>query len=285
MIKTIGNPGSWALKALFGAAENTGQFATDMVGDEKAEPQIQTLTFEDIREALRMGFADFIAARVDVMFICVIYPVVGILLAGVAANANLLPLVFPIAAGFALLGPFAAIGLYEVSRRRENGEDTSWLAALGVVRSPGFPAMLVLGLYMIALFAVWLLVAYTIYQSTLGPEPPRSVAAFTEAVLTTSAGWTMIFVGMGVGFLFALAALITSVVSFPLLLDRHVGIPLAVVTSYRVFRANPRVILTWGLVVAVLLLIGSIPAFVGLIVVLPVLGHATWHLYRRAVRF
>ena len=106
---------------------------------------------------------------------------------------------------------------------------------------------------------------------------------FLREVLTTGAGWTMILVGCGVGFLFAALVLATSVVSFPLLLDRDVGLPVAVITSMRVAAANPLPIAVWGLIVAGGLLLGSIPFFLGLIVVMPILGHATWHLYRRTV--
>ncbi|NNL73479.1 MAG: DUF2189 domain-containing protein, partial [Silicimonas sp.] len=131
----------------------------------------------------------------------------------------------------------------------------------------------------------WLVVAHFIWLVTLGPMPPISVPAFLADVFTTGAGWAMIVLGMAAGFCFALAVLVTSVVSFPLLLDHNIGVPTAIVTSYEVFRKNPKVIVTWGFLVAVLLLLGSIPAFIGLIIVLPVLGHATWHLYRRAVTF
>jgi uncharacterized membrane protein len=128
-----------------------------------------------------------------------------------------------------------------------------------------------------------LLVATLIYQLTLGPEPPASIAAFARDVFTTGAGWTMIVVGVGVGFLFALLVLAISVVSFPLLLDQDVGLGAAVSTSIDSVAANPGPMAVWGLIVAGGLLIGSIPVFLGLIFVLPVLGHATWHLYRKVV--
>ena len=136
---------------------------------------------------------------------------------------------------------------------------------------------------LIALFMLWLVVAQIIYVVTLGPQPPASVAGFISEVFTTSAGWTMIVVGIGAGFLFALLVLAVSVVSFPLLLDRNVGIGTAISTSMRAVSANPGVMALWGLIVACGLVIGSIPLFVGLVVVLPVLGHATWHLYRKVV--
>lgn len=285
MVKTIGNPLSWTARNIAGASRHIKETAERIGGEERATPIVQPLTAADIRAALRLGYADFSAVRSDVMLICLIYPVVGAFLAAIAFNANLLPLVFPAAAGFALIGPFAAIGLYEVSRRREKGEEVTWIAALDVIRSPNFGAVIAMGLYLIALFIAWIVAAYLIWFLTLGPDQPETVSAFLTDVFTTGMGWTLIVVGLATGFCFALAVLATSVVSFPLLLDHNVGVPTAVVTSYRVFRRNPRVIATWGLIVAALLFLGSIPAFIGLIIVVPLLGHSTWHLYRRAVSF
>jgi uncharacterized membrane protein len=284
MAKTIGNPLTWTARALAGTTKHVTESVERIGGDEDAAPEALPMTNNDIRFALRQGWEDFEEVRSDVMFICLIYPVVGLLLVGVGFNANLLPLLFPVAAGFALLGPFSAVGLYEVSRRRESGQEVSWLSALNVIRSPNFGAIFVLGLYLAAIFTAWIVVAHFIWYLTMGPAQPESLSAFVHAVLNTGAGWVMIVVGVAVGFCFALAVLATSVVSFPLLLDRNIGVPRAVHTSYQVFRKNPKVVVTWGLTITVLLLIGSIPAFIGLIVVLPVLGHATWHFYRRAVK-
>lgn len=285
MVKTIGNPLSWTARGLAGAAGHVTHSVERIGGDEHVVPKVQKLTTDDIRAALRQGYEDFMAVRADVMFIAIVYPAIGVLLAGFAFNSDLLPLLFPLAAGFALVGPFAAVGLYEVSRRREAGEEVSWLAALDVVKSPNFGAIIVLGLYLGIIFMAWLVVAHIIWLVTLGPTPPASASAFLADVFTTGAGWAMIVVGMAVGFCFALAVLATSVVSFPLLLDHNIGVPAAIITSVEVFRENPRVVLTWGFVIALLLLVGSIPAFIGLIVVLPLLGHATWHFYRRAITF
>jgi uncharacterized membrane protein len=153
----------------------------------------------------------------------------------------------------------------------------------GVLRSPSIGAIVGLGLWLIAIFVLWLVAAEVIYVATLGPDPPASIPAFVRDVLTTPQGWTMIVVGVGVGFLFAVVALSISVVSFPLLLDRDVRMETAIGTSVQVVLANPVPMAAWGLIVAAALVIGSIPALLGLVVVMPVLGHATWHLYRRVV--
>lgn len=246
-------------------------------------PQIRHLGVEDLRAALRAGVADFAACRTDVAFLAALYPLIGLLMAWIALDRNLLPLLFPLMAGFALVGPVAAVGLYEMSRRREAGEAAQWGDAFAVLRAPSFGAILALGLLLLAVFVVWIMTAHAIYLATMGPAYPASLTAFAGDVFATQGGLMMIVIGCGVGFLFAVAVLATSVIAFPLLLDRDVGLPGAVVTSLRVTMANPGPILVWGAIVAGGLLLGTLPFFLGLVVVLPVLGHATWHLYRRAV--
>jgi len=281
----IRNPVEWTADQLWLASLTVGSLGHSVRGSRDiALPTVRRIRTSDLKAVLMRGLADFEAYRSDVIFICLIYPLVGILLAWLSFGYHFLPLLFPLASGFALLGPVAAVGLYEMSRRREQGHRIGWIDAFGVVRSPGFGAILVLGLVLLAIFVLWMLAAAVIYQLTLGPEPPLSITAFARDVFTTSAGWTMIVVGVGVGFLFALLVLAISVVSFPLLLDRDVGLYGAVSTSIRAVAANPRPMAVWGLIVAGGLVIGMIPAFLGLIIVLPVLGHATWHLYRKVVR-
>ncbi|TMV03778.1 DUF2189 domain-containing protein [Ruegeria sediminis] len=284
MAKTIGNPVSWFARNL-GATSDHVTESVSQIGsaDTKHLPMVQTLTMQDLRACLRAGYDDFLAARADAVFVVLVYPLVGLIMVGFGLRMDMVPLLAPLVMGFALIGPVAAVGLYEISRRRERGDEVHWLDAFGVFRSPSFGAILALGFYLVMIFLVWLMVAQGIYANTLGPEPPASLGAFVGDVFTTSAGWSMILLGTCVGFIFALVTLAISVVSFPLLLDRKVGVPVAVVTSYRVFRQNPDVILAWGFIVVALLAIGSIPLLLGLIVVLPVLGHATWHLYRRAI--
>jgi uncharacterized membrane protein len=248
-----------------------------------AKPEIRHIGPADLLRALARGLDDFSAMPTHAVFLCVIYPLLGLWLISIASGYSMLPLAFPLAAGFALIGPFAAIGLYELSRRREAGLDTSSGHALDVLYSPSLGAIVALGLLLTAIFLVWLAVAEAIYVANFGYAAPASIARFVEDVFTTPAGWTLIAVGTGVGFLFAALALTISAVSFPLLLDRDVGAAVALYTSIRVVAANPLTMALWGFVVAALLVVGSLPFFLGLTVIMPVLGHATWHLYRKAV--
>lgn len=255
-----------------------GTSATD-----SAAPIVRKLQFADIGTALRKGFDDFKEMPSHAIMLCIIYPVLGIVLARLVLGYSVMPLLFPLAAGFALIGPFAAIGLYEMSRRRELGEDVSAWYAFSVLRSPSFTGMLAVGVMLLGLFVTWIAAAQEVYVWTFGNAPAATIPDFVQRVLTTPEGWMLIVVGCGVGFVFALVALCVSVISFPLMLDRHTGAMDAVMTSLRVSLANPLVIGAWGFVVAALLVAGTIPLFLGLAVVIPLLGHATWHLYRLAL--
>ncbi len=283
----IRNPAEWGwdqLKDANVAAGRAGRSLWRSEADRRAPvPEVRRIEAHDLNECLKLGLADFAAYRTDVIFLCLIYPVAGLVLARLAFGYEMLPLLFPLASGFVLVGPVAAIGLYEMSRRREQGAKIGWGDAFGVVKAPAFGAILVLGLLLLAIFLLWLLVAYGIFAATLGPEKPTAVGSFLRDVLTTGAGWAMIVVGCGVGFCFALLVLTISVISFPLLLDREVGLGTAISTSVRAVRANPGPMALWGLVVAAGLVLGAIPLLLGLVVVMPVLGHATWHLYRKVV--
>jgi uncharacterized membrane protein len=283
----IRNPLEWGWDQLKHMGLAAGSVGRAIRGAERSRegalPAVRRIAPAELREALAKGFSDFAAYRTDVIFLCIIYPLAGLVLARLAFGYEMLPLIFPLASGFALIGPVAAVGLYEMSRRREQGHDIGWADAFGVLRSPALGAMVALGLVLLVIFLLWLLAAWIIYHFTLGPELPASTAEFVRDVFTTGAGWAMIGVGVGVGFLFAVLVLTISVVSFPLLLDRDVGLYTAVQTSIRAVSANPGPMAIWGLIVAGGLVIGSIPLLVGLAIVMPVLGHATWHLYRMAV--
>jgi uncharacterized membrane protein len=247
-------------------------------------PTIRRIGFSDLREALQQGWDDFKIWPTHAVFLCIIYPIVGLVLGGMALGYSVLPLLFPLATGFALLGPVAALMMYELSRRRELGEPPSIRAALGVIRSPGFPAIVAIGLMLMGLFLLWLGVARQLYQSLFGVyAAPDAIGPFLRQVFSTEEGWKLIVYGNAIGFVFALVAFCLTVISFPMLLDRDVGAATALFTSVRAVAANPVVMAAWGLIVAVLLVLGSLPAFIGLAVVMPVLGHATWHLYRKLV--
>ncbi|QRM55630.1 DUF2189 domain-containing protein [Sinorhizobium sp. BG8] len=250
---------------------------------EVAHPVVRKISVADVWDALAKGLDDFREKPSHYVFLCLIYPISGVVLMTWSSGANLLPLMFPLMAGFALLGPFFALGLYEISRRREIGMDTSWQHALRVRHSPALPAILTIGFMLVVLFIAWLLVAQGVYTHFFGEEAPRSLGTFLNQVLHTEAGWMMMIAGNAIGFCFAVVVLATTVVAFPLLLDRDVGVVSALDTSLRATFTNPVPIAVWGLIVTAGLVIGTIPIFAGLAVIMPILGHATWHLYRKLV--
>lgn len=252
-------------------------------GSEVQHPAIRRIGVSDVLDALRLGFEDFWDKPSHYVFLGLIYPIVGVVLITWTSGGNALQLVYPLMTGFALLGPIAAIGLYEISRRREQKLDTSWWHALEIRNSPAMPAIIALGIMLMALFVVWLLTAQALYAWVYGDAAPASFAGFVNDILTTQRGWTLLILGNFIGLLFALVALSTTVIAFPILLDRDIGAYAAIETSARAIMANPIPMLFWGLIVALALLVGSIPLLVGLAIVLPVLGHATWHLYRKVV--
>jgi len=303
---TIRNPIEWGGSQLVSTARALSSVGHSLhhVQDtiHSPAPTIRHIRVADIRDAIRSGFEDFEAYRSDVVMLCVVYAAVGLLLTRLVFGNDLIPLVFPLASGFAILGPFAALALYEMSRMRERGVPVSWANAFDVLKAPAIGSIMVLGAGLVALFLLWILAAWTIYARTMGTPPVTSISGgvliyantmstppvtsisgFMHDVFRTTGGQTMIVLGIGVGFLFALAAMMISVVSFPLLLDQDVGLDTAVSTSVKAVIANPGPMAVWGLTVAGLLVLGSIPAFIGLVVVIPVLGHATWHLYRKLV--
>ena len=246
-------------------------------------PVVRKIELADLKDVLSKGVRDFKAMPTHVVFLSIIYPIVGLLLARLAFGYDVIPLLYPLAAGFALIGPVAAIGLYELSRRRELGLDTSWVHAFDVFRSPSLPAIALLGGLLLLIFIVWVAIADHLYVRTFGYAEPKSLWLFLEQVLTTPKGHYLIIVGNTVGLIFAVFVFQISVVSFPLLLDRNVSAAIAIVTSIRSVIHNPLVMAVWGLIIAVALLIGFLPMFLGLAIVMPILGHATWHLYRKVV--
>lgn len=249
-------------------------------------PEVRRIRAADLDWALREGWRDFASKRGDLLFAGVIYPVIGFAAAAFALDTELLPLLFPMVAGISILGPAVASGFYELARRREQGLEAGWSHFLDPLRGRSRVPVLTLTLLLLGLFAAWMAAAWMIYQVTLAPEllPYRTpVDQFLHALFGTPAGWQMIVIGNLIGLGFAMLTLVLTVVSFPMVIDQPVDAGTAVSTSLAAVRANPGAIAGWGLRVAVLLALGALPAFIGLAVVLPVLGYATWHLYTRLV--
>jgi uncharacterized membrane protein len=246
-------------------------------------PAVRKITIGDLKDALAKGWDDFMDKPSHVLILAIIYPIIGLFLFRFTFGHHLLPLLFPLAAGFALLGPFAALGFYELSRRRELGLDLSWWEVLRSVCRHPRGAILALGALLMVIFFGWIMTAEYIFESIFGPQLPSSLSGFIDEIFETNGGVKLILIGNFVGFLFALVCFTISVVAFPLVLDRDVSAPAAIVTSVRAVLANPVTMLAWALFVVAALILGSLPLLLGLVIVLPVLGHATWHLYRKVV--
>jgi cytochrome c oxidase subunit II len=293
MPQTIRNPVEWLSDELREVARGVGQAGRSVrhTSEHLVSPQlhINRIAVGDLKEVLIKGFDDFGAYRTDIIFLIVIYPIISLVIIAASFNYELIPLLFPLASGSVIMGPFVGVFLYEMSRRRElnferhHDDNHSWANALTVMRSRNLGSIMLLGLILVGLYLIWLGVAWWLYRVLSGPQPLYSVGKFVQDLFVTETGWWLIGLGCGLGFLFAVLALVITNVSFPLLLDRQVGLATAIMTSIRAAATNPVPIAAWGLIVGAGLVIGAIPLFIGLVVVMPVLCHATWHLYRKMV--
>ena len=255
----------------------------DLTMSPPAAAPVRALTTDDLRWALAAGWDDFKAKRGDLILLPFLYPMVGVLASVFAFNTNLMPLIFPLAGGFALVGPVAAAGFYELARRREAGIDASWWHFLDPLKGRSRLPIAMLTAMLAAIFLVWMVVAQAIYKATLGTLAPATPMAFVQDLFGTQQGLTMIVVGNIVGALFAVVTLAVSAFSFPMVVDKGTDPSAAVATSVRAFQRSPAVMIGWGIRVALILALAALPLFIGLMVALPVLGYATWHLYTRAV--
>lgn len=238
------------------------------------------LTLADLRAALSAGWQDFKAYPAFGLFFAGIYVGAGIALYYVLFVWSQLAWLSTLAAGFPLIAPFVAVGLYEVSRRRANTLPMRWSAILGALRGRGDEQILAIGVIVFVAFGFWVIVAHGIFAiflsaSTMGSE--------SLEFLTTDAGIAMLVVGSIVGGLMALAFYAITVISLPMLVDREIDFITAIIVSLATVRSNTMVMLGWACLIAVALFVAMLPLFLGLFIVLPVLGHATWHLYRRVV--
>ena len=252
-------------------------------GDKLDLPIIRTIRVADLGGILAQGIDDFWEHPSHYFLLALIYPLVGIVLTVWMNGYHTWSLLYPLVGGFALIGPFAAIGLYEISRRREEGLDTSWRHAFGVLKSPALGSIGAVGALLLVLFTLWLTAAEALYESLFGPSTPQTLAGLVSQILNEPGGLTLLAAGTLLGALFALVTLCTTVIAFPLLLDRDVGAFVAVETSFRAVLKNPIPLLAWGGLVGAGLMLGAALLFVGLAIVIPIFGHATWHLYRRLI--
>jgi len=246
--------------------------------------RIRKIGHEDLSYSLRRGLDDFLTFRGDIVFAGVVYTVIGLAAVVMTTSAPLMPFFVPVVAGVGLLGPVAALGFYELARRREAGQqDVHWFNFLDVRKRPSADEMGIVAGMLLLIFFLWLLAAGGLYAALFGWATPETVPQFITSIFTTARGWALIVAGAAIGAVFGWLVLALSVVSLPMLVDCNLSASEAVSASWRAAHANKREMIRWGIIVAVLLVLGSIPLFVGLAFVLPWLGYATWHLYTRLI--
>lgn len=278
-----------ALSARVGeASQNEGPAMTDATparseAARPPQPILRKITISDVVDSLAEGMRDFQAAPLYGLFFGAIYAAGGLLILTTATRGGMGHLVYPLAAGFALIGPFVATGLYEVSRRREIGEPLSFAAILACIGRQGGRELGWMAFVTIFVFIIWMYQVRLLMALFLGLRSFTTAQEFVSVILTTPEGWVFLAVGHIVGAILAVVLYSLTVVSFPLLLDRDVDFITAMITSVRAVTLNPVPMLGFAAVVMVLTVAALLPLFLGLIVVLPVLGHATWRLYRRVV--
>lgn len=249
-----------------------------------AQVPVRKITTEDLSIALRQGLDDFLTFRGDIVFAGIVYTLIGLAAVVMTTSMPLMPFFFPVVAGVGLLGPVAAVGFYELAKRREAGESNlHWFNFLDVRKRPSVDDMGMVAGLLLLIFFVWLLAAGALYAILFQWATPTSIGQFLAMVFTTPRGWALIIGGAILGAIFGWIVLALSVASMPMLVDRDVSAAEAVSASWRAAHANKGEMIRWGLIVLGLLVIGSIPLFVGLAFVLPWLGYSTWHLYTRLV--
>ena len=244
--------------------------------------EVRPLTPEDLHAVLRAGMRDFIRAPAYGLFFASVYVVCGWIITWVLMSTGTLWWILPAAAGFPILGPFIACGLYEVSRRLEAGERLDWRGVLGVVLRQKDRQIPSIAAVIVVFFLFWNLLSHMIFALFMGSQPIVNISTSLEMFMNAN-GVTLFAVEMLVGAVFASILFSITVVSLPLLLDREVDFVTAMIASVEVVRAHPVLMLSWGITIAAILFFAMLPGFLGLLVALPVLGHASWHLYRIAL--
>ena len=253
-----------------------------ITADRPPAPVLQTLTADDVSQALRAGFDDFLKAPGFGFFFGGVFSILGILISYLVIAHASIYWVIPLACGFPLIGPFAAVGLYEISRRLEKGEELDWPGILSAVRHGGASQLPSYAFVVIFFFLVWMYLAHLVFALSFGLQPLTNVLSSTE-ILFTGPGLTMLFFGTIVGGGLAALLFMVSVISVPMLVDRDLDIVSAMIASFNGVMMNQAVMLRWAVIIALAIGVAMVPFFLGMLVVFPVLGHASWHLYRRAV--
>lgn len=248
-----------------------------------SEIKVRQITLNDLWQSLREGYSDYGTKPSSIPLLILFYALFALLFTLFVFGQDLRYLAFPVVAGFTLVGPIVAIAFFEMSRRRERGQELRWRTVFRFIHTYSFAPILALSLLMTLLYAAWLSMAQLIFFSLFEATPPESVSDFVNQLFTTRHGGALIAYGNFVGFLFAFAAMALSVVSFPLALDKPVTSFTAAKVSIRAFMANTWVLTVWGIVVVALMAIGAALFLIGLAVTLPVLGHSSWHLYRKII--
>lgn len=246
-------------------------------------PEVNTLTFDDINICLRNGIHDFRRAPLMGLFIGGIFAIIGLIIVQSLFVWKQSWMMYPALIGFPLIGPFAAIGLYEVSRRLSNNEPLSWGNILSTVWLQSRREVRWMAFVMLFIFWIWMYQIRLLIAIILGHMSFATLDAFLEIVTGTTQGLIFILVGHVIGACLAMILFSVTVVSIPLLLDRELDVISAMITSVKTVMSSPLVMLSWGVFVTLAIMVSFIPAFLGLLVVLPILGHTTWHIYKRAV--
>ncbi|MEM7067417.1 MAG: DUF2189 domain-containing protein [Pseudomonadota bacterium] len=255
------------------------------MADKPAAIVVNRLKFGDLTSALKSGLSDFFKAPLFGLFFGGFYALGGIGLFYAIFELDLLWFAYPMVIGFALIGPFVATGLYEVSRRIEESRPLSWRRILTVIWEQHRRELGWMAFVMLFIFWIWMYQVRTLVAIFFGSSGFASFEDLISVIFTTRTGWTFLAVGHLIGAVVSLVLFAITVISCPMLLDRDVDFVTAMLTSIRAVFASPSVMLMWGVFVIVCILLSAIPAFLGLLFVLPILGHATWHLYKRAVDY
>ena len=255
----------------------------DPTPQERATPEVNTVTADDIAASLRAGFSDFLARPIMSGFFGLFYAVFGLFLVWTLIWLGKIWMIVPALVAFPLVAPFAAAGLYEMSRRLQKGESFGWSEILTVMANQRKREMGWMAFVTLFVLWVWFYQFRTVLVIVLQNSSFSDLDGFLNTVFFTPEGWLFLAIGSCVGALLSAVLFAVTVIAMPMLLERDIDFVSAMLTSIRVVTENPAVMLTWAAIIAVTMLLSLVPAFLGLIFTLPILGHTTWHLYKRAV--